>query len=171
MWGWIAKLLIVAGVFYAVYHIGVKAERGVQEVKYAKLDKEYTEFREVTKLDGLIALEQNKNLKEFYKLQAKTSKEKYDEKMAENTTAIAKYKSAIMRGKSNFRASLDNITALAGMPFAPLCRATEDELSRRLARLDERSLREIITPATEQQEYALSCNRQLIEIEAIRTKP
>jgi len=167
MWGWIAKLLIIAAVFYAIYHVGVKAERGVQEVKYALLAKDYATFRKETELAGAVAIAENRGLRKRYKLQANTSREKYDEKMAEHDIAIAKYKSDIMRDKASFRALLDNVSATAGVRLS-VCGAEKDELFRRLARLDERGLREIVTPAIKQQEYALSCNQRLIEIEAIR---
>jgi len=168
MWGWIAKLLIVVGVFYAIYSVGVKAERGVQEIKYAILDKEYTNFRKETELAGVVAIAENRGLRKRYKLQANTSKGKYDEKMAEHATAIAKYKSDVMRDKADFHTSLDNVSTAARVQLS-VCGAGKDELFRRLARLDERGLREIVTPAIRQQEYALSCNQRLIEIEAIRT--
>jgi len=169
MWGWIAKLLIVVGVFYAIYHVGVKAERGVQEVKYAQLAKAFATFRKETELAGAVAIAENRGLRQRYKLQANTSREKYDEKMAEHAVAITKYKSTILRDKADFRTSLDNVSTAAGVRLS-VCGAEKDELFRRLARLDERGLHEIITPAIKQQEYALSCNQRLIEIEAIRQK-
>jgi len=170
MWGWIAKLLIVVGVFYAIYHVGVKAERGVQEIRYALLAKDYATFREETKLAGAVAIAKNEGLKNLYGLQARTSKEKYEKQMARNAADIAKYKSKLLRNKQDFRAALDNFKTITNLPETSVCQVRENELSRRLARLDERGLHEIVNPALAQQEYALSCNQQLIEIEAIRTK-
>jgi len=169
MWGWIAKLLIIVGVFFAIYHVGVKAERGVQEKKYALLAKGYATFREETQLAGAVAIAKNKGLENLYSLQARTSKEKYDKQMATNAAAIAEYKSKLLRNKQDFRAALDNFRTVTNLPETSMCKATADELSRRLARLDERGIHEIVNPALVQQEYALSCNQQLIEIETIRT--
>ena len=170
MWGWIAKLLIIVGVFYAIYHVGVKVERGVQEKKYALLAKAYATFREETTLAGAVALAKNEGLENLYNLQARTSKEKYEKQMAKNAVSIDKYKSDLLRGRKDLRAALDNFKTITNLTTTSVFQVREDELSLRLARLDERGLHEIVNPALKQQEYALSCNQQLIEIEAIRTK-